>query len=173
MDPTLRRATVDDARAIARVHVAGWQKAYRGQLPDELLDNLSVDARRSRWKKLLSDPAGGTHAFVTEVDGEVAGFVAFGRTRDDDQDISRVGEVFAIYVHPDCWRKGLGRALLERSLTDLKREGFDEATLWVLETNEQARSFYEKEGWEDDGARKVDERPNVTFHEMRYRIGLD
>ena len=43
MPVTVRDATVDDARAIAEVHVASWRWAYRGQLPDDLLDGLSVD----------------------------------------------------------------------------------------------------------------------------------
>ncbi|QDG50743.1 GNAT family N-acetyltransferase [Persicimonas caeni] len=173
MNPTLRQADVDDARGIARVHVAAWRAAYRGQLPDDLLDNLSVDARTARWKKLLSDPSGGTRAFVAVDDGEVCGFVAFGRSRDADVDTRSVGEVFAIYVHPYAWRHGIGRALLTIATNELEREGFDEATLWVLETNEPAKRFYESQGWEDDGGRKVDERPNATFREMRYRVALD
>ena len=173
MDLTFRQATVDDAHAIARVHVASWKKAYRGQLPDELLDDLSVDARTSRWKKILSDPAGGSRALVAEDDAEVLGFASFGRTRDADEDSTRVAEISAIYIHPDAWRQGIGGELLDRSLTELEREGFEVATLWVLESNRRGRDFYEAKGWRDDGGRKVDERPNVTFHEMRYRTELD
>ena len=41
----IREATPDDARAIAEVHVASWRWAYRGDLPAEFLDGLSVDDR--------------------------------------------------------------------------------------------------------------------------------
>jgi hypothetical protein len=45
---TIRPATAEDAAGIAAVHVRSWQVAYRGQLPDALLDSLSVD-QRTRW----------------------------------------------------------------------------------------------------------------------------
>jgi hypothetical protein len=35
----VRYATVDDAQAIGRIHVVGWQVTYRGQIPDRYLDD--------------------------------------------------------------------------------------------------------------------------------------
>jgi hypothetical protein len=41
---------VDDADAIAPVHVRSWQAAYRGFMPDEVLDGLDVGrCTRSMW----------------------------------------------------------------------------------------------------------------------------
>ena len=37
---SIRPASTADASAIARIHVAGWQSAYRDILPDEHLDSL-------------------------------------------------------------------------------------------------------------------------------------
>lgn len=36
-----RRGTPDDIPGIAGVHVAAWQWAYRGQIPDDYLDSLT------------------------------------------------------------------------------------------------------------------------------------
>ena len=49
----LRRATVDDAPAIAGVHVRTWQAAYRGLMPQALLDSLTFERRRGWWKGQL------------------------------------------------------------------------------------------------------------------------
>jgi hypothetical protein len=38
----VRPATPDDADAIASVHVRSWQAAYRGIVPDAMLDALSI-----------------------------------------------------------------------------------------------------------------------------------
>jgi len=37
----IRDARVEEARAIAEVHVASWQAAYRGLLPAEVLAGLA------------------------------------------------------------------------------------------------------------------------------------
>ena len=47
---TVRRAEPSDAGAIAEVRVSSWRSAYRGLLPDSLLDALSVPDIASRWK---------------------------------------------------------------------------------------------------------------------------
>jgi hypothetical protein len=38
----IRLATPDDAWPIAAVDVAGWQAAYRGLMPDDYQDGLSI-----------------------------------------------------------------------------------------------------------------------------------
>ncbi|WP_157605345.1 hypothetical protein [Schlesneria paludicola] len=45
----VRRATAADAESIALVHVLSWQHAYRGIVPDSVLNHLSVEARRTTW----------------------------------------------------------------------------------------------------------------------------
>lgn len=36
----IRKANLEDTMGIAQVHVHSWQATYRGQIPDEILDNL-------------------------------------------------------------------------------------------------------------------------------------
>ena len=50
---TMRPAEIWDAEAIARIHVDAWKVAYRGIVPQNHLDALSVDDRRLRWRKHL------------------------------------------------------------------------------------------------------------------------
>jgi hypothetical protein len=46
----IRAATISDAYGIAEIQVAGWQAAYRGLMPDSLLDGLSVPKREEMWQ---------------------------------------------------------------------------------------------------------------------------
>jgi hypothetical protein len=63
--------------------------------------------------------------------------------------------------------------LLGACLERLRDLGFREATLWTLEANSRARSFYEKEGWHADGGRQVNKRPGLSDQvEIRYRKAL-
>jgi hypothetical protein len=45
-------------------------------------------------------------------------------------------------------------------------------TLWVLISNDRARRFYSRRGWELDGVTKVVERDGVTPSEVRYKRAL-
>ena len=84
-----------------------------------------------------------------------------------------VGELYAIHVLPEFWRKGCGRALWQRACKELRRAGFKEATVWVLEANARGRHFYHGEKFElDPSASKEARIGGVTLPEIRYRMQL-
>jgi GNAT superfamily N-acetyltransferase len=159
----VRKATGKDASGIARAQEHAWQSAYRHVFPVEELDRGGF-IRPGLWRERLEHPPPGWTTFVADEQDEVAGFVSVGPSRDE----RGVGELYAIYVHPDWWGTGAGRALIERGETEL-RSRYDAAALWVLEDNPRARSFYEAAGWSPDGATKSDERWGVRAPEVRYR----
>jgi GNAT superfamily N-acetyltransferase len=109
----IRAARPDDARPVAEVHVASWRHAYRGLLPDESLERLSVDDREAMWRRAFEDPDPKSGAFVAEVDGRIVGFASFGPSRDEDVP-DGTGEVPAIYVEPAALGTGVGRELSKR-----------------------------------------------------------
>jgi ribosomal protein S18 acetylase RimI-like enzyme len=163
----VRGATQSDVDAIVDVHVETWKVAYRGQLPDEFLAGL--DATRPRraevWRRAIASES--QRVLVAEREGRVVGFVSVGPA-DDKALPADVGELYAIYVHPDAWDLGAGRDLIANAVEALRGLGHRAAVLWVLGSNERARRFYERAGWSADGATKVDERSGVALHEVRY-----
>src|ERR1035437_2859186 len=83
----VRHAEPQDAPAVARVHVASWRQAYRGLLPQEYLDSLSVETRTTTWAKAFSQsPDQTSTTLVGELDGQIVGFSCVGPSRDDDTD---------------------------------------------------------------------------------------
>ena len=167
----IREAVPADARAMAEIHVRSWQAAYRGQLTDDYLDGLSVEDRLEQHRRTLREPPAEWRTWVAQDGEHVAGFAVTGPSQDADA-TERTGEVYAIYLEPDRVGTGAGRALFERAVGDLRERGFDAATLWVLETNERARRFYEVAGWTHDGtvtSERVDCEMRPT---VRYRIDL-
>jgi ribosomal protein S18 acetylase RimI-like enzyme len=163
---TIRVSVPDDAEAVERLRIAGWQTAYRGILPDEYLDALLVDVARRRWH--LENPPADVIDEVAVADGGIVGWIASGPSRDPDRKGPRYGEIFACYVHPDWWRKGTGRALMGHGIDGLVRDGRDDISLWVLEGNDRARRFYEAFGFGPDGTRKLMDF-GEPVPEVRYR----
>lgn len=164
----LRRGIPDDAEGITRVHVASWRSAYRGLVPDSLLDQVDMSARTERWRGIL----GGDNwpIFVVEDEGQIRGFCHIRPTRDVDVDAETTGEIAALYVDPGTWRKGYGRVLCEGALEELSKLRFSEAMLWVFEKNASARQFYEAMGFAFDGMTM--KHPRLLLDMVRYRRRL-
>lgn len=130
--------------------MASWRHAYRGLLPAEYLESLSVDEREAQRLAWFADPTPRSGILVAEDAGRVVGFATFGPSRDDDA-AEGTGEVPAIYLLPEVEGEGIGRKLFAEAVAALRRAGFTRGSLWVLERNVRARRFYEKAGWRWDG----------------------
>lgn len=172
----VRAAVEADVETIAEAHVESWWEAYPGLIPDWFIATLSVDRRIDTWRRAIVDAPPRSGTFVLESFAEperrIVGFAHFGGTRDEDADGEHVGELTSIYVRKAVWGQGGGTALVREVTAAMQACGFTEATLWVLETNQRARRFYEARGWTFDGGRKTDSRPGITFNDVRYRQQL-
>lgn len=160
----IRQATAADVEAVAAAHVASWRAAYAGLLPDEVIAGRTLEDRLRVWGGVVRERRG--TLLVAAPDDTVLGFCHAWRTRDDDLDPSRVGEISALYLLPEAWGRGLGAALCDGALDALAREGLAEVALWVLESNARARAFYERAGFQPDG-RRSEFVPGAA--DLRYR----
>ena len=173
LDPAgiaVRPAITGDAAEIARVHVESWQAAYRGLVPQPILDGLSTERRTENWSERLHEP-GETRTWVGVRDGRVVGFVGTGRSTDPGLS-AETAAVESIYLLPEVRGLGLGRLLLWTATSDLVERGFATATLWVFTANDRARRFYEAAGWQPDGAAQMLDFDGTGIEEVRYRISL-
>ena len=167
---TVRPAVAGDADAIGRVQVETWRAAYRGLMPDEAIAGFDLEGRQRMWREgLAREPRPGSATFVAELEGEVVGFASVGRSRDEESD--NEGELYAIYLLPSCWDRGIGRALIERAEESMRASGFERAILWVMEGNERGERFYRAAGWNSDG-RKLEMFQGAEVAELRYRKAL-
>ena len=170
----IRQATLPDAQEIAEVQMRSWQWAYRGLIDDDYLDQLSdkLDQRIASYQAQLPNLPPQNRWWVAEQDEHIVGFVMTGLSCDSDVPPS-TAEVFAIYLAQQAAGKGVGRALFAHAVDELRKQGYNQAVLWVLEGNTRARRFYEAAGWTPDGAHKTEERPGGRhLDEVRYSIAL-
>lgn len=165
-DVVIRSADVADAARIARVHVISWKGAYSSVLPAEYLDSLDPADRTAQWEQILASGRG--TVLVAEGDGRLLGFASYGPSRDEDADDGDL-ELYAIYLDPESWGRGVARDLMRTVLADVP-EGVP-MSLWVLADNARAHHFYRRHGFQQDGVERMDDIADIPVTEVRFRRG--
>ena len=136
----MRRATVEDADGIARVHIQAWRETYSRLVEPGELDELSAVRRAERWRLIIGTDV---HVWVALVGEEIVGFA---RAVSRDEQSVRPRELESLYLLAEHYGSGAGQRLLDASLGDAP------AFLFVARDNPRATRFYERNGFEFDGA---------------------
>ncbi len=154
----VRSAGLNDAGAIARVHVTTWRAAYAGLVPDAYLVGMTEVGQMRFWRRLLGRPQAEETILLAEVESaasaggpQVVGFGSCGPSR--PYGLPYRGEIFTLYVTDDWQSRGIGRALIHALFADLVGRGYHDALIWVLSAN-PARFFYEAVGGSPVAERK-------------------
>ena len=148
--------TEEEIRGKAYVHWRCWQEAYRDLVSREYLERLTLEKCEEtafRWRDNL---------LVAKDNGRVVGFLGYG----EGQDPPEGGEVYALYVLPEYWGRGVAQRLMRAGLERLK--DCPRVRLWVLKENRRAIRFYEKYGFSPDGEEKP--LPSLAAEEIRMTL---
>lgn len=147
----IRYADITDAEIMGEIHSRSWKAAYKNIVPDSILNKISAENRQKYFEKVLSERI--EENVLIYADDKAVGLMCIGKCRDIDQGIG-CGEIWGIYLLPEYWNRGIGTYLINWGLNELKNRKFRKVTLWVLEENLNARTFYEKMGFRHDGTIK-------------------
>ena len=142
----IRKATVTDAKGVAKVQVDSWHSTYENIVPDEYLRKMTYESREKKWKDIISKQP----VYIAEDNQRgIVGFSNGGPERSGKYPDFE-GELHAIYILKGHQRKGLGKKLLKPIIQELVNKSIFSMLVLVLEDND-SRFFYEK-----IGAEKVD-----------------
>ena len=147
----IRAAVVNDAEALTDLHLDVWEEAYAGLMPDPIFAGRRAEraARIDRWRTNIGAGPIATLVAEDDVPGRLLGFASAGPARDSDPALPPL-ELSALYVRAESYGTGLGHRLLEKAI------GSSAAYLWVLEGNQRATAFYERQGFRFDGVTKTE-----------------
>jgi GNAT superfamily N-acetyltransferase len=131
--------------------MAVWRDTYAGLMPADYLAGLSDERCAAEWRRVARRPgdAHGRTLVVRDGIGRVVGFASAGPSRDDDA--PSAWELYAVNLAPAARGTGVADLLLDALVGDR------DATLWVVEHNARARSFYSRRGFTDEGGRSAHE----------------
>lgn len=140
----VREARLEDAVAIARVHVNTWRTTYRGIIPEDYLANLSYEKREQGWVQILKNGDGFVYVAIDE-SGEIIGFACGGKERTGNAIYQ--GELMAIYILEAYQGKRIGHNLTLAVVERLAMLEINSMLVWVLTAN-PACKFYQAMGGE-------------------------
>ncbi|MDQ0110741.1 GNAT family N-acetyltransferase [Paenibacillus harenae] len=138
----IRKASLEDAKGIAKVHVDSWKSTYKHIISDEFLNNLSYDQRSDLWNRNISKH--GNYVFVAlNNEEEIIGFADCGKRESNNIDNS--GDLTSIYLLEEYQGKGIGKQLLKTLFLQFEDLGYNKVFVEVLKDN-KTRYFYEYYG---------------------------
>lgn len=161
---TIRPATEQDFSLIRRLADEVFPATYTPLLPEGQVEYMmemmySEEALQEQLRE-------GHRFFLGYVDGEPAGYLSI------EQQTDTLFHLHKLYVLPRCQRSGLGRALFEEAVREVRRKGFLPARIELNVNREnKALGFYERIGMRRD--RVVDIKIGEGFEMNDYIMAYD
>jgi ribosomal protein S18 acetylase RimI-like enzyme len=164
MSFNVRVATLDDISAIQHVARSTWRATYAGLITGQNIERFVNSAYSDDSLQGTLERLGGG-LLVAQVEREVIGYAMLG-SADEYR-----AELYAIYVLPGCHGHGIGWALWNAAAARAVAIGCRTLELWVLDSNQRARRFYERQGAVVTGIRDF-RVGDETISEFRYTLSL-
>jgi GNAT superfamily N-acetyltransferase len=164
----LRPAGLEDADAIARVHLEGFE-SYRSFAPPGW-EPPSAEEEREWLGSHLGHPD--VWCLLAEDSQGAAGHVAFmpaARARRASTDPG-LAHLWLLFVRTSLWGSGLASELHTGAVEEAAGRGFTAMRLFTPVGQARARRFYEREGWEVAGDPFDDTEFGMAL--VEYRRGL-
>ena len=161
----IRKAELRDAPACAEIHSRGWEAAYAGFIPADLIAQKNA-ARPAVWPGYLA--SGRYDYYVPVLEDKVVGFLSLRQPEKEENLLDCYYEVGGIYLHPSVYRRGIGRQLMAFAEERAREKGKTAMILWVFADNAPSRRFYEACGYKPDGTSKTETFGGRALEELRY-----
>jgi ribosomal protein S18 acetylase RimI-like enzyme len=138
---TYRPGNQKDIKSIAAILIETWKRCYSSFVPNDFLENLSLERQIIRHAKYMETK---TKYFVAETEDQViVGFSSYGKNRIEKIDCEN--ELYTFYVKTEYQKNGIGHSLLNLILSELESSN-QRIAVSVFEKN-LFKKFYSKNGF--------------------------
>jgi ribosomal protein S18 acetylase RimI-like enzyme len=160
MNLTIRAATKADAELIADLSRQTFYDTFHKDNTAEDMEKF-LNEQFTRGKLLLEVGQAGVDFFLAYFGSEVAGYL---KLRDTKKPAllknARSLEIARLYATQSMIGKGVGKALMQKSIDEAKLRNCEVVWLGVWEANDRAIAFYKNWGFE-------------KFDEQEFHLGND
>lgn len=167
----VRPATLRDAKVIAEIHNLSTKESFKSLFADSKVPLVPQEKRQAYWREAIEYSEPQVHVALDD-DEKVVGFVGFDRSRDKGTPPT-MGELWALYVNPLHWNKGVGLTLWDAAREGLQEEGCSHVSIWVPLAGERALRFFELAGFKREvSSMKTALHGHIKVEEIRLRRAL-
>ena len=157
----IRKGGSADAAILAEILVASFGTAFADIISRKTIERCADKENcRNMFAAILKSANG--QFYIAEANGKPCGELYWC----DGEEMAEAAEIVAIHSLPENWGSGVGKAMLETALGEMKRAGKTAVYLWAFKENKRGRRFYEKNGFAADGMERVSEFDGAM--EVRY-----
>ena len=167
MSVTIRLAVPADALDMAEIHMRSWEAAYKDIIPASYIKEKNA-GRPALWQRVITDE--NTTEYVIQADGKTVGLMGVGPSRDEDTG-DDVYELTGLYLLPEYFRQGIGTQAMEFAFDRARGLGKKVMTVWLIADNLNAKNFYKKFGFAEDGKSRISKRGRI-MEDIRMREAL-
>ena len=139
----IRRANINDLKAMVEINVKAWTINYKGIMEDDLIKSRTTEVVFNRWKESnwIEDENISTFLFIE--DNLIKGYVSGSNKRKENDKYDC--EIGALYVAPEFQKQGIGKKLLDYMKKHFKKVGYVKMIIWTTKGLPN-NGFYKKMG---------------------------
>lgn len=149
-----------DIQDCAALHQLSRCESEKGIIFDDDLNRDDLDHFLTNWQSWSKDESMSiliSHDTSFVITGlSIAGKI---KTRPDFDKgvVPRYGaEIYALYIHPNYFRQGIGKALFIETCKNLSQQNLNSMLLWTYKKNKRAGAFYEMMNGQRIAKKRVD-----------------
>ena len=161
----IRQAKEKDISRIAEILIFTKRMTYRPIFRDDKVSfgEMQVLPLAEEYRK---HPERLDHIWVYEEEF-VKGLITLQVGKDEGVKVLGIQELYVdVFFH----NEGIGKKLIAFAERMAEEQGMEELSLWVLEKNEHARVFYEKNGFHVTLEREIQEGTEEVLRKYRKRL---
>lgn len=142
----IRKTEPKDAEQYVRLNIFVWRSAYKDIFPESVFIEREKKIERNiqNFSKHQLENSNGI-SYIAEIDGKIVGIMS-GLYLSEYAYFKEQGfaDLKALYVHPNFQHLGIGKALFDVFVQEIKKKDITKFVIGVLKDNKQARKAYEK-----------------------------